>query len=160
MSKSIGVSELNEGTTTILDESKYVVDYSRKYHLIDVVPMGAVRMTQSDKWKTNPNHKDPKKRQRDSVRRYFEAKNKVVETCNKTGFKIGNHLEVVFFMPMPDSWSSKKKERMNGMPNKSRPDVDNCLKFLMDSLLKEDGMVWSVNAQKRYAYKGSILIYE
>lgn len=160
MSKSIGVCEVNEGSTIKLDECKYVLDTSRRYHLIDVIPMGAVRMTQSDKWKTNPNHKDPLKRQRDCVRRYFEFKNKVVETCNITGYKIKNHLDVVFFIPMPESWSSKKKEKMNGMPHKSRPDVDNLGKGFMDAILKEDGQVWSFKAEKRYAYKASILIFE
>lgn len=160
MSNSIGVCEVNDGSTIKLEECKYVLDTSRRYHLIDVIPMGAVRMTQSDKWKTDPNHRNPLKRQRDSVRRYFEFKNKVVETCKITGFKIKNHLDAVFFIPMPDSWSLKKKERMNGMPHKSRPDIDNIIKGILDSILEEDGCIYWIKAEKRYAYKGSIVIFE
>jgi Holliday junction resolvase RusA-like endonuclease len=123
--------------------------------------MGAVRMTQSDKWKTNPNHPDPEKRQRDRVRRYFEFKNKVVQECNRTGYQMNGIVDVVFCIPMPDSWSNKKKAKMNGLPHKVRPDIDNILKGLMDTLKKEDGDIWRLkNVEKRYAYKGSIIIFE
>jgi Holliday junction resolvase RusA-like endonuclease len=117
-------------------------------------------MTKSDRWKINPNHIDPRKRQRPAVTRYFDFKNKVVKECNKVGYVMKNHIDVVFFLPMPDSWSTKKKELYNGKPHKSRPDIDNIVKGLMDAVKKEDGDVWSVKAEKRYAYKGSILIYE
>lgn len=122
--------------------------------------MGAVRMTQSDKWKTNPNHPDPKKRQRDSVRRYFEFKNKVVQECNRTRYVMGECIDIVFVVPMPDSWSEKKKGRMNGMPCKVRPDCDNYGKALCDALKKEDGDIWCMKLEKRYGYKGSIIIFE
>jgi len=158
--KSIGSSGTNKGKTTELTEHKFEVDLTRKCHIIDVVPIGAVRMTKSDRWKTNPNHSDVKKRQRPAVTRYFFFKNKVVSECNKVKYEIKNSIDVVFFIPMPDSWSSKKKEKMNGMPHKSRPDIDNIVKGFMDALKDQDGDVWWIKAEKRYAYKGSILIYE
>jgi Holliday junction resolvase RusA-like endonuclease len=156
---SIGVSATNNGKTRQIEESKYIVDKERKCHLIDVIPMGAVRMTKSDKWK-QPDHPDPKKRRREAVTRYFDFKNTVTKECNKLGINLSNCLDVVFFIPMPESWSLKKKEKMNGMPHKSRPDIDNILKGLMDALRKEDGDIWSIKAEKRYAFKGSILIYD
>jgi len=157
---SIGKSATNKGSVTDLVENIFTIDLTRKCHIIDVIPIGAVRMTKSDRWKTNPNHLDPRKRQRPAVTRYFDFKNKVVSECNKVNFVLKNHLEVVFFLPMPDSWSQKKKELHNGKTHKSRPDIDNIVKGLMDSLKKEDGDIWLVKAEKRYAYKGSILIYE
>jgi Holliday junction resolvase RusA-like endonuclease len=158
--KSIGKSATNNGKVTELTESVFEIDLNRKCHIIDVIPIGAVRMTKSDRWKINPNHIDPRKRQRPAVTRYFDFKNKVVKECNKVGYVMKNHIDVVFFLPMPDSWSTKKKELYNGKPHKSRPDIDNIVKGLMDAVKKEDGDVWSVKAEKRYAYKGSILIYE
>lgn len=158
--KSIGSSGTNKGKITELSEQKFEVDLTRKCHIIDVIPIGAVRMTKSDRWKTNPNHFDVRKRQRPAVTRYFEFKNKVVRECNKVKYEIKNSIDVVFFIPMPDSWSLKKKEKMNGTPHKSRPDIDNIVKGFMDALKEQDGDVWWIKAEKRYAFKGSILIYE
>jgi Holliday junction resolvase RusA-like endonuclease len=157
---SIGKSATNNGETLNLSEDVFSVDLKRKCHIIDVIPVGAVRMTKSDRWKTNPNHLDPKKRQRPAVTRYFSFKNSVVRECNKVGYEMKNYIDAVFFLPMPDSWSEKKKQNFNGKPHKSRPDIDNIVKGLMDALKKEDGDIWSIKVEKRYAYKGSILIYE
>lgn len=156
---SLGKSYFNEGTVRELKEEKFVLDKSRRFYLLDVIPMGAVRMTVSDKWKTNPNHADPRKRQRKAVQDYFAFKNKLQWECNILKFELGSQIEIVFFIPMPDSWSEKKKEKMNGTPHKQRPDCDNVIKAVQDTLLKEDGNVWSVNAKKYWAYNGSILVY-
>ena len=67
----------NSGTKTEINFIKYEIDYNRDFYLFDIIPMGAVRMTKSDTWKLNPNHADPKKRQRKSVTKYFEFKNNI-----------------------------------------------------------------------------------
>ena len=121
--------------------------------------MGAVRMTVSDKWKTNPNHIDPKKRQRKAVGQYFAFKNVLALQANLMKYSLGTILDIVFFIPMPDSWSNKKKEKMNGLPCKAKPDTDNLVKAVKDTLKKEDSDVWWEKAEKRWAYKGSIIIY-
>ena len=54
----------------------------------------------------------------------------------------------------------KKKEQMNGLPHKQKPDTDNLVKSVKDSLLKDDSVVWWEKAEKRWAYKGSIIIFE
>ena len=141
-------------------ELEYEIDYARKFFLFDVVPIGAVRMTQSDKWKTNPNHTDPQKRQREAVSRYFDFKNKVRQQSHQMNYKMSGVLEIVFLVPMPNSWSEKKKSRHNKHPVKTRPDIDNYIKSFMDALEIEDGFVWKVIAEKRHAFKGSILVYE
>jgi Holliday junction resolvase RusA-like endonuclease len=46
------------------------------------------------------------------------------------------------------------------MPVKTRPDIDNYVKGFMDALLIEDGFVWKITAEKRYAFQGSIIIYQ
>lgn len=157
---SLGTYCINEGKKLILSEEKYVVDYSRKFYLFDVCPMGAVRMSSSDRWKTNHNHIDPKKRQREVVTRYFDYKDIMRSQANLMKFELGEFLDAVFFIPMPYSWSEKKKERMNGMPCKVRPDGDNYIKGILDTFKKEDGDVWYFKAEKRWAYNGSILIYQ
>ena len=94
-------------------EQKYKVENDRKCYIFDVVPMGAVRMTQSDKWKTNPNHLDPRKRQRGAVQRYFAFKTLLQLQANQMSYQLGETLDAVYIIPMPKSWSNKKKEKMD-----------------------------------------------
>jgi Holliday junction resolvase RusA-like endonuclease len=165
---SFGVCHVNEprielelnSDATLKTPSEYEVDYTRKFYLFDVIPMGAVRMTKSDTWKTNPNHSDPNKRQREVVKRYFDFKNTVTFQAIQMKYALQEILEIVFLIPMPATWSEKKKTRMNKQPVKTRPDLDNYVKAFMDSMSSEDGFVWKINAEKRYAYRGSIIVYE
>ena len=156
---SFGQCHVHKGAVLELSEGKYEVDYSRKFYLFDVIPMGAVRMSQSDRWKTNPDHADPKKRQREVVTKYFAYKNTLRGQAKQMNFEFKNHLDAVFIVPIPDSFSEKKKQRLNGTPVKTKPDIDNYVKAFMDSLKSEDGDVWYTKAIKVYGFKGSILVY-
>lgn len=158
--ESIGSCFFNKGTDFILPFEKYVLDRSRSFYLFDIIPMGAVRMSNSDRWKTNPFHKDVNKRQRKSVTKYFSFKNTLIKQSNELNYKLTHYLDAVYFIPMPDSWSQKKKELMNGMPHEQKPDTDNITKAIKDTMLKNDSKVWFESCQKRWAYKGSILIFK
>lgn len=158
--KTIGQFYHNPGVPKIKQEIKpFELDHNRTYYIFDVLPMGAVRMTKRDTIFTNPNHPDPKKRQRPEVTRYFDYQNKLWDQYSSKAFKFPNELEVVFCIPMPSSWSEKTKAKMNKMPCEVRPDIDNLVKAFMDALKIEDGNVWRVLAEKRYAYKGSIILF-
>ena len=157
---SLGATQYNKGGLLTLNKDRFEIDKSREYYLFDVIPMGAVRMTVSDKWKTNPKHPDPKKRQRKAVASYFAFKTLITLQASLMHFEITDYLDAVYFIPMPDSWSNKKKEANNGMPCLSKPDTDNITKAVKDALLKEDSAVWWERAEKRWAYRGSILIYK
>ena len=122
---SFGQCYLNNGNVLINEVEKYEIDYSRRFYLFDVVPMGAVRMTQSDRWKTNPNHTDLKKRQRSVVTEYFDFKNKIKAQANEMNFQLPQVLDIVFLIPMPFTWSEKKKVRNNKTKVLKRPDIDN-----------------------------------
>jgi Holliday junction resolvase RusA-like endonuclease len=157
---SFGKCHVNKGTCLEVKDERYVIDYSRQFFLFDVVPMGAPRMTQSDRWKTNPNHSDPRKRQRTAVTNYFVLKNSLVEQANEMKFELGKCVDAVFLMPMPQTWSQKKKDKMNGMPCESKPDTDNLLKGLCDALRKNDQDIWQMKGVKVWAFKGSIIVYQ
>jgi Holliday junction resolvase RusA-like endonuclease len=49
-------------------------------------------------------------------------------------------LHMQFRVPMPSSWSKKKKKEHLGKPVSSRPDIDNYVKFILDAL---QGVVWN-----------------
>ena len=111
------------------------------YH---ITPVSKPRQTRSDKWKKRP-----------CVMKYRAF----ADECREQGIIIPNHgAHIVFQMPMPKSWSKKKKEEMDGMPHQQRPDVDNLAKALMDAVLKEDCCVWDVRITKEWGYCASIEI--
>lgn len=62
---------------------------------------------------------------------------------------------IVFSMPFPASWSEARKKRMLWLPHTSKPDVDNMVKLVLDSMneiiVKDDGQVWKITATKIYA---------
>lgn len=126
--------------------------------VFDIEPVPAPRMTRSDKWKTDPNHYDPKKRQRKCVADYFAYKTAIKVYSLKYKYQLTPELNIVFVLSMPASWSKKKREKMNGKPHQSRPDIDNLVKGFMDSMSAEDGFVWNLNAKKYWGEKGEIVI--
>lgn len=158
---SLGVYQHNKGTKSLnYDDSPYVLDKTRTFYLFDVIPVPAPRMTQSDRWKTNPNHVDERKRQRKSVAAYFAYKDLLKLQANLMKYEIKPVLEVLFLMPMPDSWSAKKKESMNGKPCQVKPDTDNLMKAIKDTFCVNDSFIWRETGEKRWAYKGSVIIFE
>lgn len=159
--KSFGATHINEGSCMEYDETNpYVLDPNRKFYLFDIVPISAPRMTQSDRWRTNPEHEDINKRQRPVVTKYFAYKNELTRQVAELNYEVKPVLDILFIMPMPNSWSGKKKERMNGLPMKVKPDTDNLLKAVKDTLCKNDSHIWRETAEKRWGYRGSIIIFE
>ena len=67
---------------------------------------------------------------------------------------------VVFRLPMPKSWSKKKRAEMNGRPHKQKPDVDNCAKALLDAMYADDSHIHTIALRKVWAESGSIEIRE
>ena len=79
--------------------------------------------------------------------------------ANLMKFEIQSILDVLFLIPMPDSWSEKKKEAMNGLPCKVKPDTDNLTKAIKDTFCVNDSHIWKETAEKRWAYKGCVIIF-
>jgi len=50
---------------------------------------------------------------------------------------------IIFYLPMPKSWSKKKKAKMLGTPHQSRPDISNLLKALEDCIYTDDSVIWN-----------------
>ncbi len=65
---------------------------------------------------------------------------------------------VVFHMPMPKSWSKKKRAVHDQLPHQQKPDVDNLFKSLADALFQDDSHIWNVTISKQWAYEGAIEI--
>lgn len=67
---------------------------------------------------------------------------------------------IIFRIPMPASWSEKKKAKFNGCPHESKPDLDNLIKALLDACYKEDSHIWCYTAMKLWAEHGYIEIID
>ena len=124
--------------------------------ILNVAPFAKPRMTQRDRWA---------KRQividyfafRDTEKQEIERLLALQNNNDKN--KSWEELDISFFIPMPKSWSKKKRSEMAGTPHKQRPDLDNYIKGLLDALLEEDCKVWRVSARKIWVdTKGCITI--
>lgn len=116
--------------------------------MYDIVPMGAPRMTRADAWRTPV---------RDCVARYRVFKDLV--KIHKVSFENGDGVR--FVVPMPKSWGKTKKNLAVGQPCTSKPDLDNMLKALMDSIYGEDAHIWNVSRlEKVWGFTGRIIIYK
>jgi Holliday junction resolvase RusA-like endonuclease len=66
-------------------------------------------------------------------------------------FTLPSHgFAITFYIPVPQSWSKKKKKLHHGMLHQSTPDLDNLLKAMKDSLTSEDKYVAQYTACKRW----------
>ena len=109
-----------------------------------ITPVPKPRQTQADKWKQRP-----------SVMRYRAFADEV----RLRGVKLEVYGDsVVFYMPMPKSWSEKKKNEMDGTPHQQKPDWDNLGKALSDAIYNDDSKIWNITISKMWAYEGAIEI--
>lgn len=109
-----------------------------------IEPMGAPRMTRADAWKDRP-----------VVLKYRAFK----DACRAAGVTLPESgCRVTFVLPMPPSWSAKKRAAQAGQPHRQKPDVDNILKGLMDSVFDDDAHVWDIAARKVWGETGAIIV--
>ena len=111
-----------------------------------IVPMGKPRMTRADKWKKRP-----------EVMRYRAFCDEV----RLRGVALPeSDAHVTFVLPMPASWSKKKRQQYNGQPHQAKPDCDNMLKALMDALYEDDAHILDCRITKVWGEIGQIIIRE
>lgn len=140
-------------------------DYVRKLDKIvfDIKPNPKPRMTQQDTWRVDPNHPDPKKRQRSCVTQYWAFKDALVaQFITKLNLTVPQVIDGLYFiMPMPKGWSHAKRAEMIDQYHEVRPDLDNLLKAFKDCLCKEDSYVAAYKGdgvQKIWGLYGQIII--
>ena len=66
---------------------------------------------------------------------------------------------ITFILPMPQSWSRKKRIETHGKPHQQKPDLDNLLKALADAVHEEDCRIWNYGSiTKLWGETGAINI--
>lgn len=115
---------------------------------IPVEPMGAVRMTRRGKFTSKSAHK------------YLSYKNTIKwhvlkQVKHREPLEGPLSVDVLFCMPIPKSWSKKKQRESVGGYHMKKPDADNLIKGVFDSLNKivwqDDNQVAKMSAMKLYA---------
>ena len=111
---------------------------------INVAPCSKPRMTRADKWK-----------KRQCVVKFFAFRDAIKQSKYWEPHNLLSleSFDIEFWIPMPKSWSKKKKAEMNGTPHKQRPDLDNFIKGWCDTVFEEDSVVWRFKASKRWTDK-------
>jgi hypothetical protein len=115
--------------------------------LYQIAPVPAPRMTRADAWKKRP-----------VVVQYHAFQSAL---CSEVMLDVlhdriklrdlFSHVGIRFYVPMPPSWSKKKRALMAGAPHEAKPDNDNFLKAFFDSLFEQDSCAWDARSQKRWA---------
>lgn len=123
-------------------------------HVLDIVPMAAPRLNRKSRY-------SPKKQ--DLYERYKAYKSELFNLilaypvyCRISTFP----LSLTFVLPMPKSWSQKKKREMLHQLHEQKPDLDNLIKGFQDALMKDDAHIaWYGQMLKVWGYTGKILIH-
>jgi len=112
---------------------------------LDIIPMGAPRQTQRDRWAKRP-----------VILRYHAYRDEL--NLKLPAFELGMSLDLRFYLPMPPSWSQKKRALMVGTYHDQKPDIDNLAKGFMDAFQVEDKHVAVLHCEKYWAETGAIEI--
>src|SRR6266849_3945607 len=136
--------------------------------LLFITPQTHVRTTKADKkWFRIPEEilieKYPNGYKRKlRILKYFQYKKALRQEADRVGFELPDFgAWIKFHLPVPPSWSKKKKFRMNFQPHQSRPDASNLHKAFEDSLKEQDMKVWDYHVTKFWynSVKGFIEVF-
>ena len=120
---------------------------------LPVTPVPAPRQVRSDAWYPRP-----------IVTRYNQFKD-VIRLVHKVDIPLDTvHVDLVFELPMPKSWSKKRRAQMDGRYHGQRPDLDNLVKAFIDAAMfdlvtgkpQDDSFISSIAASKHWSEEGSI----
>ena len=89
---------------------------------------------------------------------------KLIRDSWEHGIVEGEYLVIAmaFTMPIPQSYSNKKKKELEGQPHTKKPDLDNLVKAVLDALngvaYMDDSRISNINASKEYGREPSVWI--
>lgn len=112
---------------------------------LDITPMPYKRMTRFSKFNAE-------------MQGYYAWRDSIRLLARSKRFELPDRFVVTFLLPMPPSWSQKKRDQLEGQPHQQKPDTNNLAKALEDALRDDDEKIWNVSATKLWAVKGGIQI--
>lgn len=114
----------------------------RQKYILEITPQTHVRATQNDRMY----FRIPREKLRPAglkrllrLEKYNDYKLSLAGLVKQQKFDFPNFgASIKFFIPVPKTWSLKKKRQMHLRFHMSRPDIDNLCKSFFDSLFTED----------------------
>ena len=116
--------------------------------ILNIDIMAKPRMTRRDKFPPP----------RPCVKKYWKFKDELIACAEKEGCVLGNKVYMEFHLPMPKSWSKKKKIDMVGECHMSKPDLDNMIKSVGDCLKKDDQTIHEIIAKKFWSEESTLVL--
>lgn len=120
--------------------------------LLNITPQTHIRSTQGDSIVfriPEDQLRRPGLLRKKRLERYNSYKDALIDEAADKGYVMGEKIEVLFYIPVPPSWRKAKKARYHFTPHRSKPDVDNLCKALMDALKPtKDHVVHTLIAKK------------
>jgi len=114
--------------------------------LIKIKPRGAPRITYQGRFSAK-------------AKDYYDWKDELLLKYKKKTFP--KSVQLVFYITPPESWSKKKKAAAYGQPHDQKPDIDNLVKAVLDTLCEgEDKAIFRVYAEKYWSEEAGIEIEE
>lgn len=123
----------------MVKSDEYLLEYGMKKHL-ESIEKGA-------KFPTNPRQWYNTKRR---YHKYIDYKKNVAEEARRVLYMPRtDNFWVKFYLPMPKSWSRKKRNILAWEPHLKTKDTDNLVKGFIDGLFPDqDSIVWDYRATK------------
>ena len=91
---------------------------------LHITPMAAPRLSRRDGFKPSA-----------AARRYFQFRDQIkVMALENHIMELPVTMGFIFRIPMPKSWSAVKRNRYDGQVHQSKPDLDNLIKGITDSI--------------------------
>jgi Holliday junction resolvase RusA-like endonuclease len=126
----------------------------RRKYTFDITPQTNVRATQGDRIF----FRIPREKLRPAglsrllrLEKYNDYKTSIAGLAKKHNFTLPEqNVHIIFYIPVPKTWKKYKKEEMHMKLHQQKPDIDNCVKAIFDSLFLEDKYIADFRATKRW----------
>lgn len=113
-----------------------------------LMPVAKPRQTRRDRWAKRP-----------CVVAYRAFADELRLLAKRYSFALENGLAYEFHLPMPASWSKKKRAEKLGQLHDQKPDLDNLIKAVWDALAEEDKAIAHIaGAKKVWSEQAAIII--
>jgi Holliday junction resolvase RusA-like endonuclease len=126
----------------------------RKKYILNITPQTNVRATQGDKIF----FRIPREKLRPAglsrllrLEKYNDYKSSLSALVKQQRFTIPEqNVHMIFYIPVPKTWKEYKKNEMHMKLHQQKPDIDNLVKAVFDSIFTEDKYIADFRATKRW----------
>jgi Holliday junction resolvase RusA-like endonuclease len=126
----------------------------RKKYILNITPQTNVRATQGDKIF----FRIPREKLRPAglsrllrLEKYNDYKSSLLALVKQQRFTMPEqNVHMIFYIPVPKTWKEYKKNEMHMKLHQQKPDIDNLVKAVFDSIFTEDKYIADFRATKRW----------